>query len=281
MERILIAGCGDVGSRFGSLMARRGQRVWGLKRRPDTLPDDIEPVAADLNDPATLKDLPPELTLVAYTASADDRSEETYRRAYVDGVRNLLDALESKGQTPRRILFTSSTSVYCQQDGSWVDETSPTEPGSFTGRRVLEGEKLLADGPFPAVSLRLGGIYGPGRTRLLDRVRRGEARCPEGPPLYTNRIHSDDAAAALAHLSLLENVSSLYLGVDRKPAALCEVLRFLARRLDAPPPRTEPVDPAASGSGSKRCSSRRLFDSGFRFRYPTYRDGYAELLQSL
>lgn len=281
MERILIAGCGDVGSRFGSLMARRGHQVWGLKRKPDDLPTDIEPVAADLNDPATLRDLPPEPTLVAYTASADERSEEAYRRAYVEGVRNLLDALESNEQPPRRILFTSSTGVYGQGDSSWVDETSPTEPETFAGRRVLEGEKLLADGPFPAVSLRLGGIYGPGRTRLLDRVRRGEATCPEGPPLYTNRIHSADAAAALAHLSFLEKPEDLYLGVDRKPAALCEVLRYLARRLEAPPPRTVPRDAAGSGRRSKRCSSRRLFDSGFRFQYPTYRDGYAALIESV
>lgn len=278
MERILIAGCGDVGSRLGGLLARRGHQVWGLRRHPENLPEGIEPLAADLTDPATLQDLPPDLDLVFYTAAADGRSDEAYRQAYVDGVRHLLEALQESGQTPQRVVFTSSTGVYGQGDGSWVDETSPTEPESSTGRRVLEGEELVAEGPFPAVSLRLGGIYGPGRTRLLDRVRRGEATCPEGPPVYTNRIHSEDAAAALAHLGFLENVEPCYVGVDRKPADLCEVLRFLARRLSAAPPRTSSEAPRR---GSKRCSSRRLFDSGFRFVYPTYREGYGEMIENL
>lgn len=281
MKRVLIAGCGDVGSRLGGLLARRGHGVWGLRRHPENLPEGIEPLAADLTDPVTLQDLPPDLDLVFYTAAAEGRSDEAYRQAYVDGVRHLLEALQEAGQTPQRILFTSSTGVYGQRDGSWVDETSPTEPESFTGRRVLEGEELLAQGPFPAVSLRLGGIYGPGRTRLLDRVRRGEATCPEGPPIYTNRIHSEDAAAALVHLGFLGTVESCYVGVDRRPADLCEVLRFLARRLEAPPPRTVPAESTDIRRGSKRCSSRRLFDSGFRFVYPTYREGYAEMIENL
>lgn len=281
MEHVLIAGCGDVGSRLGGLLTRRGHRVWGLKRRPETLPESIEPWAADLSDPATLHDLPPDLTLVFYTAAADGRSDDAYRRAYVDGPRHLLEALEGRGQSPRRVLFTSSTGVYGQRDGSWVDETSPTEPERFTGRRVLEGEQTLAAGPFSAVSLRLGGIYGPGRTRLLDRVRRGEATCPEGPPIYINRIHRDDAASALAHLAMLEDPEPVYVGVDRKPADLCEVLRFLARRLGAAPPATVPADAAEPRRASKRCSSRRLVETGFRFVYPTYREGYGELIEEL
>lgn len=280
MERVLIAGCGDVGSRLGKLLARRGDQVFGLKRRPETLPDGLDPVAADLTDPDTLGTLPANLTLVVYAASADERSDAAYRRAYVDGLRNLLDALRARRQEPRRLLFTSSTGVYGQKDGSRVDETSATEPQSFTGRRLLEAEDLVARSPFPGTSLRLGGIYGSGRTRLIERVRNGDATCPEGAPLYTNRIHSDDAAAALAHLAMIPDPEPIYLGVDRKPADLCEVLRYLAQRLEAPPPRTVPAE-EMSGRASKRCSSRRLFDSGFRFRYPTYREGYAALIREM
>ncbi len=280
MARILIAGCGDVGAVLGSNLSAAGHVVWGLKRRPVTLPASIRGVAADLSDPASLNGLPPALDYVFYTAAADGFSEAAYRRAYVDGVANLLRALEKAGQQPRRLLFTSSTSVYAQCRGEWVDEDSPAESPSFAGRCLRQGEQLLWDGPYPATVIRFGGIYGPGRTRLLDSLRRGHATCVEQPPVYTNRIHRDDCAAALQHLVQLPQPYSLYLGVDDDPAPQCEVLRWLAERLGAPGPTM--VDAAAAEEAvlraNKRCSNARLRASGFRFRYPTYREGYAALL---
>lgn len=283
-QRILIAGCGDVGGRAGLRLLERGHRVWGLRRNPDRLPEGLEPVAADLTDPATLADLAEQLggpvDAVAYTAAADGFSQEAYRRAYVEGLENLLEVLEAWDRPPRRLLFTSSTGVYHQSDGSRVDEGSPTEPQRFSGRRVLEGEERCRASPIPSVSLRLGGIYGPGRTRLLDRVADGEAVCPEGEPVYTNRIHSQDAAGALAHLLELETPEEIYLGVDDEPAERCEVLRYLAGLLGVDPPRVVPPEEAdRRRGGSKRCSNRRLRESGYEFLYPTYREGYRELVE--
>jgi nucleoside-diphosphate-sugar epimerase len=280
MARILIAGCGYVGSVLGLDLVQAGHQVWGLKRDPATLPAGVQPLAADLTDSATLSGLPPALEVVFYTAAADGFSEASYRRAYVDGVRNLLAALVRADQRLRRIVFTSSTSVYAQHEGEWVDEHSPAEATGFSGRCLREGENLLWNGPYPATVVRFGGIYGPGRTRLLDSVRRGTAACVENPPVYTNRIHRDDAAAILRHLMVLADPAPLYLGVDDCPAPQCEVMRWLAEQLGAPAPRVVTAAEGAEAAmrASKRCRNAQLRATGFYFRYPTYREGYAALL---
>jgi nucleoside-diphosphate-sugar epimerase len=291
MARILIAGCGDIGTTLGQALSAARHDVWGLKRHPADLPSVIQPLAADLTDPATLTVLPPNLDAVVYSAAATGFSEAHYQAAYVDGVRNLLNALRQTGQCPKRLLFTSSTSVYAQHQGEWVDEESPTEAEGFSGRCIREGERLMWDSGWPAVVVRFGGIYGPGRTRLIDSVRDGSATGSEGPPIYTNRIHRDDCARVLEHLLQHPEPEPLYIAVDDDPAPLDEVLNWLADQLGVPqPPRvSQPPakpgaetrrDPAARMRASKRCRNARLRASGFQFHYPSYRDGYAALLNS-
>ncbi|RPJ26798.1 MAG: NAD-dependent epimerase/dehydratase family protein, partial [Planctomycetaceae bacterium] len=214
MANVLIAGCGYVGTALGVRLAGAGHTVWGLRRSAEGLPPGICLFVSDLSPPETLQTLPPALAAVFYTAAPNGVDDAAYRAIYVDGLRYVLEALVRQHQSPQRVLLTSSTAVYAQSGGEWVDETSPTEPQHFTGRRVLEGERMLLDGPFPATVLRLGGIYGPGRTSLIERVRQGLAACREGPPLYTNRIHRDDCAGALHHLMTLPQPDSHYIGVD-------------------------------------------------------------------
>src|SRR5262249_34105262 len=150
VQRVLIAGCGDVGTVLGRLMAARGDLVWGLRRHPDRLPPEIRPLQADLSDPATLTALPSALDLVVLTTAADATTDEAYLAAYVGGPLHLLAALARSGARPSRLLFVSSTSVYAQNQGEWVDESSPAEPAHFTGRRLREGERLVLAGPIPA-----------------------------------------------------------------------------------------------------------------------------------
>jgi nucleoside-diphosphate-sugar epimerase/uncharacterized iron-regulated protein len=291
-ERVLIAGCGYVGTALGQALAAAGHEVFALRRRPEGLPDSLHPVAADLSQPESLRGLPGGIDVVFYTAAAGGGGEAAYRAAYVDGVRHLLDSLAA--HPPRRLLFTSSTGVYAQADGEWIDEESPTTPTHFSGRRLLEGEQLLAASGLDCVVLRLGGIYGPGRTRLVESVRRGSARIRRGPPAFTNRIHRDDCAGALAHLASLENPARVYLGVDDEPTDEAEVLRWLAERLGVPPPPPEEVDvekdEVASAGGddgtrrtrsNKRCRNARLLASGYRFRFPSFREGYDAVLRSM
>ena len=291
MARILIAGCGDVGTALGRNLAAAGHTVWGLKRHPDGLPPGIQPLAADLSDPATLRQLPPELDGVAYCTAATDFSEAAYQAAYVTGVDLLLDALAQSGQPPRRFVFSSSTSVYAQQQGEWVDEASPATAAGFSGRCLRAGEQRLWDSPWEGVAVRFGGIYGPGRTRLIDSVREGSATCPAGPPVYTNRIHRDDCARVLEHLLFSPQPLPLYVAVDDEPAPLDAVLHWLAEQLGMPePPLTSaaPIKPGAENRpsalrsrASKRCRNARLRASGFQFRYPSYREGYAALLSGI
>jgi nucleoside-diphosphate-sugar epimerase len=289
--RIFIAGCGYVGTRLGTELAAAGHKVWGLRRRVDTLPAGIEGVAADLTEPTTLTQLPPGLDHVVYATSADGPGETAYRGAYLEGLVNLLDALEAQEIRPRRFFFVSSTGVYGQQDGEWVDETSPTEPSRASGKILLAAERRALAGPFPATVVRLGGIYGPGRTRLLRLVESGEATVSEDPPTYTNRIHRDDAAGLLAHLIHLDTnalpagqgipPTQIYLGVDRDPAPRHEVLDWIAERLGVAHPRRVDGETGGRRGGNKRCSSDRLQASGYRFRYPSFRDGYEEMIAGL
>lgn len=272
--RVLIAGCGYVGGALARTLVQDGHEVFGLRRAPRNMPDGVIPVAADLAKGDDLASVPGDLDACVTAVSADGRSEAAYEAAYVRAVRNLQSVLESESPGLQRWIFTSSTAVYGQQDGEWIDEEASTTPSSFTGRTVLRGEGVVRSSAVPSpVVLRLGGIYGPGRTRLVDSVRRGEATCPPEPS-YTNRIHRDDAAGAIRHLLTLPNPEQVYVGVDTEPAERCEVLTWIADQVGAPPPAPGPP----TGRGSKRVDSSRLQASGYRFRYPTFREGYRAIL---
>jgi len=283
MARVLIAGCGYVGAALGALLDRESHAVSGLRRRAGSLPWGVRPIEADLCIPSTLRELPPRLDFVFFMAAPGGRDDALYRALYVEGLGNLLDALVEQKQQPRRVFLTSSTSVYGQKDGEWVDESSPTEPTSFAGRRVLEAEALLFAGPFPATVVRFGGIYGPRRTRLVERVRNGRVVYQVEPPHFTNRIHRDDCAGALRHLMQQGEPERVVLGVDCEPAPEADVYRWLAGVLGAPPPRPGTPDATADPerSGSKRCRNDRLRATGYAFRYPSYREGYAAVLAEL
>jgi nucleoside-diphosphate-sugar epimerase len=280
MTNILIAGCGYVGSALARVRVERGDNVFGLRRNPVDMPSGVVPIAADLAVPRSLADLPAELDVVVYAASPGGRDEAYYRTTYVEGLRNLLGALKAQGQHPRRIIFVSSTAVYGQTRGEWVDETSETQPSHFSGRRLLEAEALLRESGFPSVVLRLGGIYGPRRVRMIEDVRQGRAAVARGGPRYTNRIHRDDCVGVLDHLIEHAMPAACYLGVDCEPEDEAVVLRWLAGVLGVSPPRIAAVDEprGARRSGSKRCRNALLLASGYAFRYPSYRDGYAAVL---
>lgn len=279
-SRVLIAGAGDVGIRLGLTLAAAGHEVTALRRDPDAIPRELTAIAADLCDPERLAVVVPDgLTHVAYCAAADTRSDEAYARAYVQGLSNLLSLPQIVDANLRRVAFISSTAVYAQNDDSWVDESSATEPTSFSGRRTLEAEAQLVESGLPHCVLRCGGIYGPGRTRLLDQIRAGTASYDPTRADYTNRIHVDDVVGALAFLLFHSEPSGLVVGVDHEPARRRDVLQWLASSMGATPPSASTTRDAARGAGSKRVSNRKLVELGYRFRYPTFRDGYGQLLQ--
>ncbi len=276
----LIAGCGYIGCALAERLVAASHNVWGLRRSPAPLPAGAHAIAADLNRPESLAGLPAGLDFVFYLASPGGAEDARYRAAYVEGLRHLLRALERQKQRPARVFFASSTAVYAGDDAGWVDETSPATPTHFGGVRLLQAEELLRRGPFPGCAVRFGGIYGPGRERLIERVRSGRAVCREGPPRYGNRIHRADCAGSLQHLMGLERPAELYLGVDCEPAEECAVLRWLAAELGAPEPRRVrgAERPGPRPRTNKRCRNARLLASGYTFRYPSFREGYRALL---
>ncbi|MBT2566138.1 SDR family oxidoreductase [Arthrobacter sp. ISL-85] len=276
---VLLAGCGDLGTEAGLRFAGLGHRVVGWRRSPSKLPAAIEGAVADLGS-ADLPRVPADTTAVVIAVAADSPTEEAYRKAYVRGVAHVLDALARDAVTPERIIYVSSTAVYGDAGGGWVDENTAPGPAGFSGRVLLEAEELLhsrlAGTTTAGVSLRLGGIYGPGRTRLIDQVKTGSAVIPEDVR-YTNRIHRDDAAAAIVHLATMAAVPEpAYIGVDNEPADLGSVLRFLAVQLGQPSPAVADAGPARGGN--KRCSNDLLRSTGFTFAFPTFREGYRDVM---
>ncbi len=280
MARVLIAGCGYVGSALGEQLVADSHEVWGLRRNPRTLPPGIHPIEADLAGPDGCEDIPTDIDWIFYLVSPSGSEDALYRRAYIENLQALFDALDRRGQRPKRLLFASSTAVYEQHDGGWVDESSPTQPERFAGKRLLEAEQLALSSRVPAAVVRFGGIYGPRRTRLIDRVREGRAVYP-AEPQFTNRIHRDDCAGVLKHLIELDEPEPIYLGVDREPADQKTVLNWLAGVLGSPEPRLAGPGEARSARGNKRCRNDRLIESGYTFLYPTFREGYRAVLEGM
>ena len=276
---VLIVGCGDVGINTAKLLVDQGHRVVGLRRNTAALPDFIEPLAADIADPASLAPLwHQSFATVLVTTSAGEFSPQRYQSVYVDGLKNVLASLQH--HPPGQLLLASSTSVYHQQDGSWVDERSATEPEGFAGRCQLAAESLALASGLAATVVRFAGIYGPGRERLLRRLQQGYIVAASNSN-YSNRIHSHDCAGILAHLVARrqrgESLERQYLAVDCKPTPLREVCEWLAQTLGLDPGSME-EDAMSLRGGNKRCSNRRLLQSGYRFVYPDYKAGFAALL---
>ncbi|HEX5841654.1 MAG TPA: NAD-dependent epimerase/dehydratase family protein [Pseudomonas sp.] len=276
---LLLAGCGDLGTRLGLRLAADGWTVHGLRRSVGHLPAAILPVAGDLQADACPPAWPTAaLDYLVYCVAATEHNEAGYRAAYVEGLRRVLGWLAQQGQQPKRLLFVSSSSVYGQQGGEWVDEASPAEAASYSGRIMREAEQLALHSGIPASVVRLTGIYGPGRQGLLNQVRQGY-RIASEPPLYGNRIHIDDAAGLLAVLLQADAcgvaLDDCYLGVDDTPAPLHEVVGWLREQLGV---SHWAAQESVRRAGSKRCSNARARALGWQPQYPSYREGYAAVL---
>jgi nucleoside-diphosphate-sugar epimerase len=274
MAKILIVGCGAIGSELAEVLSAKGHDVTGLKRRPPvSSSDSIRYVAGDINSAADLADLDSDFTQVYFIVSPDGRTEQSYRAIYESGLNNLLTKLPDA-----QWLIVSSTSVYGQTQGEWVDEDSIAEPDNITSRLIRQAEqRLIASNPANIV-VRFSGIYGPGREYLLRQAMQTPA-IQQTPPYYTNRIHQQDCVGVLAFL--LEQhlagktLNQCYLASDDDPAPMWEVMNWLAKNLHCPPPTVK--DGTVM---NKRCSNARLKALGYRFKYPSYKDGYRKLIDS-
>jgi nucleoside-diphosphate-sugar epimerase len=273
-ERVLLAGCGDLGMRVAQRLLARGDEVFALRRHPPAGGDGgIVWLAGDLSRDDGLPGLPAGITQLVHLPAPGVREEAAYRAVFVDGLRRVMDALDPAAL--RRVLFVSSSAVYGDHQGDWVDEDTPADPPGINGTVLLEAERWLAAQPITSVALRLTGLYGPGRLQLIERLRAGQARVPREHPHWANRIHIDDAAEAVAHLLALPEPQTVYVGTDDTPLPLDVLYDHLARLIGAPLPA---AGSAPAGIGSKRLSNARLRASGWAPRWPDAREGYAALL---
>lgn len=263
----IIAGAGDLGTRVAVRLCNAAHDVISLSRSGRPMPGSIRSMAADLNTGEGFTKLPQEAEALVFCVAPDERTELAYRRLYVDGLQRLLMRCRFK-----RLLFVGSTAVYAQDGGEWVNEDSPALSENFNAKVLRESESLC-DRQAEASVLRLSGIYGPGRNRLMRRALAGEA----GLAHWTNRIHAEDAAHAIVHVLGLPSAQKLYCVSDDCPALESEVLAWM--RAPEAETQTGARDIAAHASG-RRVRNDLLRASGWVPRYPDYRSGYRQLLPS-
>lgn len=288
--RVLIVGCGYVGMPLATRLAKAGHEVYGLGR--SNVPhaeagSGIGRLQADITRPETLAGLPTSYDWVVLCVASSGGSAEDYARLYFEGSQNVIHWLAPT--PPAKLVYTSSTSVYGHDDGSVVDEASPTVPDSATSRILVQTERALLEsahaGDIPAVLLRLAGIYGPGRGYWFRQFVKGEARIEGSGGRYLNMIHRDDVIGATVKALEIAAAGSIYNVVDDEPVTQLEFFSWLSQRLGRPlPARTssEPQVVRTRGNSNKRVSNRKLrTELGYPLKFPTFRDGYEPEITAL
>ncbi len=274
----LVLGCGYLGSRVAELWRTAGDEVHVVTRSSDRAQrlrrEGYHAIVADVTEPGTLVSLPAADT-VLYAVGYDRASGKSKREVYVLGLAAVIHALPDALE---RLIYISSTGVYEQTDGAWVDEASPGRPQRDAARAILAAEVLLRGGRFrsKAIILRLGGIYGPGRIPRRAQLEAGEAIVAE-PEAWLNLIHVHDAANVILAAERMGQLPGLYLVTDGHPVRRRGFYEELARITGSPPPRfTQARASASTGqrSSDKRVSNARMRNElDMRLRYPTYREG--------
>jgi len=283
--KVVILGCGYVGLELGRQLRDAGHEAVGVRRSRegvDAVEDaGVEAVRADVTDPDALAGVPDADALV-FAASTGGRGADAARETYVEGLRTVIDHFAARDDPPDRLVYTSSTGVYGDHGGDWVDEETPLDPTTEKTRVLAEAERVAREarerGIRGAVA-RFAGLYGPGRYRL--------ERYLEGPVTegYLNMVHRDDAAGAVRFLLEAADDERLVLVVDDEPVDKWAFADWLADQcgVERPPKRTKEerlqegdLSEAARRRilTSKRCSNEKLRDRGYEFAYPTYREGY-------
>jgi len=294
--KCLIVGCGYVGLPLGAELVRQGHEVFGLRRSASAANEmksaGIQPLVGDVTRLKTLAKLPRQfdwaLNCVAAGGSADN-----YRQIYLEGNRNLVSWLAES--PPEKFIYTSSTSVYGQNDGSIVTEKSPVKPDAETAKVLVEAETcLLAKGgsrgrsphrQFPAVILRVAGIYGPERGHWFKQFLKNEVRIEGDGSRFLNMIHRDDVAGCIIAALEKGRAGEIYNAADDEPVSQIDFFRWLAATLRKPLPpfASEAAETARKrGATNKRVSNQKLkMELGHQFKHPNFRSGYGAEISRL
>ena len=276
--KILFIGCGDIAQRTAPLLCDQYQ-CFGLKRNPEGLPSNIIPLSGDVTNQNQVQAvLAQGFDILVATLTPDEFTEQAYRNAYLETAMSIKQALCALERQPQLVIWVSSTSVYGDAHGDWVDEDSATQPETFSGRILLAAEEIIQQLPCAKTVIRFSGIYGPGRIRMLSQVREGKGR-PSQPELWSNRIHSEDCAGVIAHMIKLNEQNKIlqpvYVASDCEPVTQHDIRGWLASLIGV-----ELKEESVKSGPTRRCNNRSLLESGYQFSYPTYREGYLSLLAS-
>jgi nucleoside-diphosphate-sugar epimerase len=273
MARVLIVGAGYIGLPLAHALANTHNEVFIIKRRPVelTINHAIHPIYSDLFD---LDELP-NVDAIIYLVSADGREEAFYQKAYIDGPDKIMRLYRNR--MPKRFIFGSSTAVYPFHDGEWVDESTALPAASeMNGIMLQEAEAQVSTFNCDSIITRLGGLYGPGRYHIVDRMKKGEFKMTE-KPVYTNRIHQHDCISALRFIYDMPQPESIYNLVDSDPIPVNELVAWISTKLGVPAPTPSQTTKHFYSKTNKRVSNARLLGEGFEFKYPSFIEGYQAL----
>jgi nucleoside-diphosphate-sugar epimerase len=274
----LIVGCGFVGLRAAMRWVADGDEVWALTRSESRAAEfaaaGLRPVLGDVTEPDSLGSLP-SVERVLYAVGLDRTAGRTQREVYVTGLWNVLNRLPV---TPDLFVYVSSTSVYGQETGKWVDESSETDPSTDSGCVCLDAESVVrshfALGDTRSHILRLAGIYGPGRLIARQSALQNREPMSGNPEAWLNLIHVEDAVETIRACEAWPE-SAIWLVCDDRPQTRREFYSQFAMLVGAPPPNFAASENGAARNGlNKRCSNRAIRDRlGVELRFPTTDQG--------
>lgn len=287
--KVVILGCGYVGIRLAKHLVTHGHEVYGIRRFIHDIKAfesaSIIPLSIDITNAESLHTIPRNAQWIINAVSSSKGGVDAYRNIYLEGTQLLVHHLLHYPHI-KHYIHISSTSVYGQTDGSWVNESSSRKPISKTGQILVQMEDFLMDQCcFPTTIVRASGIYGSDRSYLLDQYVKGEARMVGEGMRYLNMIYVEDLVFAIYHILQKALPGTIYNVSDIEPVTQKRFFTWLSKRLG------KPLPPAASSSElarrkraltNKRVSSHRLRNElGYEFVYPSFREGYADRIASL
>ncbi len=276
---ILIIGYGYVGQQLGKLLtANTNYNVYATKRTYINQAHGAQMIFKTTME--LTEDDFPDVDYVFYCASADTHEVESYQDTYVDELQHVLTLLTKKNHPPKHFIYTSSTSVYEVNDGSWVDEKTEVSTHDPFAQKLLAGEKLVEQAPFPSTTVRFSGIYGPTRHPLLNKLMQGNANFCHSTR-YSNRIHVIDCARALEHIMRIQDSEGLYIATDSEPTPINTIISWLSTKTGIPMPEArqhEAAETEGGRGGNKRASNARLLATGFRLDYQNFHQGFQQIL---
>jgi len=289
--RVLIVGCGYVGLALGAKLSSAGHEVVGIRRSGGSETElrkaGIKPLSLDITRENAFGESLPECDWVVNCVSSSKGDADDYRATYLEGMKRLLAWLIKR--PPKKFVYTSSTSVYGQTDGSIVTETSPAKPAIQTAKILVETEQILLKAvrlhAFPGVILRLAGIYGPERGYWFRQFISGTAEIQNEGQRVLNMIHRDDVVGAVIAALKEAGPGEIYNVADDEPVTQVDFFSWLSEKLGRRLPPVAAKVPGKNrkrGITNKRISNLKLkTELGYQFKYTTFRQGYADEIEKV